>query len=353
MAERYKQPDNVIAMIAQPPEIIRRAEATERFGTFFSERLTKPGTTVAYGIPLARFFVWLESQTNSLQEVDFPLLQSYRDKLDEEFSRAYVNLQLAAIRSLFDWLVTGSCISVNPCGSLRSTQAENPCIQEPISPEEIDLLLTSIDVSTVTGLRDRAMIGLMVYGFASTGTVVDLNLADYAEDARHKGWWFNLGAQDDRRRRVPANLDLTEFMSEYLDVANLSLADAPLFPSFLDRLRGNRLTSRSVQRAVKARGKRASLGDQITPQRLRASSLGAYLGSGGDLEKTRQLAGHSNVVTTSNYLPANTGRIVYEGDLDGLLDVLGGSASEPLSDLVSRSGIFRLSLDLAEDEDPE
>jgi site-specific recombinase XerC len=84
-----------------------------------------------------------------------------------ELAAPNVKLRLAAIRHLFDWLVTGQVVPVNPTGLVRGPRHLVTSGQTPVlDPSEARALLDSIDVLTHAGLRDRALIGLMVSSFA-------------------------------------------------------------------------------------------------------------------------------------------------------------------------------------------
>src|SRR6266849_7923622 len=84
-----------------------------------------------------------------------------------ELAAPSVKQRLAAIRHLFDWLVTGQVVPVNPAASVRGLRHVVTSGQTPVlDPSEARALLDSIDTSTVVGLRDRALIGLMGYSFA-------------------------------------------------------------------------------------------------------------------------------------------------------------------------------------------
>ncbi len=88
-----------------------------------------------------------------------------------ELAAPSVKQRLAAIRHLFDWLVTGQVVPVNPAGSVRGPRHVVTTGQTPVlDPAEVRALLDSIDTSTQDGLRDRALIGLMVYSFARIGS---------------------------------------------------------------------------------------------------------------------------------------------------------------------------------------
>jgi integrase/recombinase XerC len=89
---------------------------------------------------------------------------AYIEQLARECAPSTTKQRLASIRHLFDWLVVGQVIPVNPAASVRGPKHIVKKGKTPVlSPKEARRLLESIDVSTQAGLRDRALIGLMVY----------------------------------------------------------------------------------------------------------------------------------------------------------------------------------------------
>jgi len=82
---------------------------------------------------------------------------------------------LACIRMLFDGLVIGQVMPTNPAHSVRGPRhSVTEGVTPVLSSEEATALLTGMDVSTVVGLRDRAIIAVMTYTFARVGAVVAL-----------------------------------------------------------------------------------------------------------------------------------------------------------------------------------
>jgi integrase/recombinase XerC len=81
-----------------------------------------------------------------------------------------VKLRLAALRHLFDWLVSGQVMPANPAGSVRGPSHVVKSGKTPVlAPKEARALIDAIDITTPAGLRDRALIGLMVFSFARIG----------------------------------------------------------------------------------------------------------------------------------------------------------------------------------------
>ena len=94
-----------------------------------------------------------------------------------ELAAPSVKQRLAALRHLFDWLVNGQVVPVNPAASVRGPRHVVTCGQTPVlDPSEARALLDSIDVTSHAGLRDRALIGLMVYSFARIGAALGMTI---------------------------------------------------------------------------------------------------------------------------------------------------------------------------------
>lgn len=80
---------------------------------------------------------------------------------------------LVALRMLFDWLVTGHIIDTNPAHAVRGPKYMVKRGKTPVlASDEARQLLDSIDANTLKGLRDRALIGVMVYTFARVNAVI-------------------------------------------------------------------------------------------------------------------------------------------------------------------------------------
>lgn len=168
------------AGFAALPPIIERAgpKASRRFLEFFLANIRNKNTRLAYARAVRDFLAWCESRgLRELERVDSFALAAYIEQLGAIRSAPTVKQHLAGIRMLFDYLVTGGVLPFNPAAPVRGPRhvvkkGKTPVLQ----PEEARALLDAIDTSTIAGLRDRALIGVMVYSFARVGAVVRMLL---------------------------------------------------------------------------------------------------------------------------------------------------------------------------------
>ena len=176
--------------LAVPAAIAGAGEhAARRFIEFFAATIRNKNTRLAYYHAACNFFAWLE-QHGIVELVDIEPIHvaAYVETVQATHSKPTVKQHLAAVRMLFDWLVTGHVTDVNPAHAVRGPKYVVKKGKTPVlNAEEARALLDAIDISTLTGLRDRALIGVMVYTFARVNAVISMKVKDYFAQGR-RGW---------------------------------------------------------------------------------------------------------------------------------------------------------------------
>ena len=171
-----------------PALFLRSAQSGKRFWEFFTANIRNRNTRRAYFVAVSRFSTWCETRKLTLEQVQPIHVAAYIEQLGKTMSKPSVKQHLAAIRMLFDWLVTGQVIPINPAHAVRGPKhSVKKGKTSVLSAEEMRILLDSIDTSTLIGLRDRALIALMGYTFARVGAVVTMKVEDYYVQKR-RGW---------------------------------------------------------------------------------------------------------------------------------------------------------------------
>jgi hypothetical protein len=136
-----------------------------RFIDFFTAHIRNPNTRAAYGVAAREFFSWLErGGLTQISAIRTHHVSTYVEMLTRDYSAPTVKQHLAAIRRLFDWLIVGQVIDQNPAAPVRGPQHIVKKGKTPVlDGDEAKRLIDSIDVSTIVGLRDRALIALLIY----------------------------------------------------------------------------------------------------------------------------------------------------------------------------------------------
>jgi site-specific recombinase XerD len=143
-----------------------------RFLEFFAANIRNAHTRRAYSRAVSDFLAWCSGVSVPSIAAVTPLhVATWIEIQGRELAAPTVNLRLAALRHLFDWLVTGQVVPVNPAASVRDPSLVKSGKTPVLNPAEARALLDSIDVTKPTGQRDRALIALMVYSFARIGAL--------------------------------------------------------------------------------------------------------------------------------------------------------------------------------------
>ena len=249
------------------------------------------------------FLAWLEARgVHELGRVEPMMVAAYIEKLGEDLAKPSVKQHLAAIRKLFDWLVTGGVVPFNPASSVRGPRFSARRGKTPVlDDDQVQQLLDSIDTSKPIGLRDRALLAVIAYDFAQVGAVVAMNVEDYHRQG--KKWWFRFHEKGGKRHELPAHHIAEAAVDAYLEGAG-SDKKTPLFRTVRGRtgqLTENRLTENDSLRIVKRPAAAAGLPSSTCNHSFRATCITNFRKNGGSRSKAADLAAHASERTTRLY----------------------------------------------------
>ena len=289
------------------PVLFSGAEGTEkRFWEFFTANIRNPNTRMAYLTAAYRFADWCEAGGLTLEKVEPMLVAAYIEQLTKTCAPATVKQHLAAIRMLFDWLVVGQVVPFNPASSVRGPKHVVKIGKTPVlTAGEARGLLDSINTGTLVGLRDRALIGVMLYSFARVSAAVSMRVDDYYTQGKRS--FFRLHEKGGKYLVVPAHHTALAYVDEYIVAAGIGGDEnGPLFRSSGQDRKQNVLLSRAMTRhtalqMIKRRARDAGLPKKITNHSFRGTGITEYLRNGGVQEIAARIAGHESTRTTQLY----------------------------------------------------
>lgn len=289
------------------PALIESADdrTRTRFAEFFAANIRNRHTRRAYARAVGEFLTWCWSAgVSSVVSIEPVHVAAWIEAKGREVSAPTVKQQLAAIRHLFDWLVTGQVMGVNPAASVRGPRHVVKRGKTPVlEPAEARTLLDSIDTSTLAGLRDRALIALMVYSFARVGAALGMKVEDVF--VQNRRLWVRLHEKGGKRHEMPCHHHLEEYLLAYLEGSGLAgERSASLFPTIDRRLR--KLTRLPLPQAnahamIRRRAEAAGIRTLVGNHSFRATGITAYLKNGGTLEVAASMANHASTRTTQLY----------------------------------------------------
>ena len=279
------------------------ARTAKRTLEFFTAQIRNPNTRRAYARAASRFSAWCaEHGLDDLQAIEPVHVAAYIEGLQSQMTAPSIKLQLAALRVLLDWLVVGQVIPSNPAASVRGPKHSVKKGKTPVlAADEARTLIDAIDTSTLTGLRDRALIGLMVYTFARVGAVIKMQVDDVYVQGRRT--WVRLHEKGGKEHEMPCHHNLDDYLHAYLEAAKPG-AKAWLFRTATGRsatLSSRPMSQSDVWRMIGRRAEQAGIKTRIGCHTFRATGITEYLRNGGKLEIAQQMANHESSRTTGLY----------------------------------------------------
>lgn len=290
---------------AQVPIIAEASAQTRtRFLEFFAAAIRNPNTRRAYAKAASDFLTWCARRgVRDLTEIAPIHVAGWIEELGQLLSAPTVKQRLAALRHLFDWLVIGQILVSNPAASVRGPAHSARTGRTPVlEAEEARALIESIDLAAPTGLRDRALIALMVYSFARIGAALAMKRDDVFVQGRRL--WVRLHEKGGKRHEMPCHHLLDEYLIAYMEASAPGSAKSPLFRTLSRRTKqlSNRpLTQPDAFAMVRRRAKAAGITTRIGNHTFRATGITTYLKNGGTLENAAAMANHASTRTTQLY----------------------------------------------------
>lgn len=228
---------------------------------------------------------------------------AYLDGLD--YAVATKKLHLSAIRHFFDTLVTRHVVILNAAASVRGERLQ---VVEGKTPEitvrQARILMQSIDISTVVGLRDRAIMGILIYTAARVGAVANLRREDFYDLGDQ--YCLRFAEKGGKSREIPVRHDLKAYILDYLVAGALATTEksSPLFRTTIRKtkhLTQNGMTGGDIGRMMKRRLRKANLPAMLSPHSFRVTTITDLLSQGVPLEDVQNLVGHADPRTTRLY----------------------------------------------------
>lgn len=293
--------DGVIlpALIANAP-----AQAQRAFMEFFAATIPNANTRAAYMRDILRFARWCDERSFRLEQVTSIHVAAYREEVSRELSAPSVKRHFSALRMLFSFFVEKGVLDRNPVREVKTARFSRSEGKTPaFTPEEMHQLFESFDTSSIVGLRDRALIGVMAFTFARVEAAVSLRVKDFMTLGRRAV--IRLNEKGGKEREIPCHHALVEYLDAYIEAAGIGEEkNLPLFRSALGRT--GKLTQKAISRTdayamIQRRVEGAGLRGRFSCHSFRATGITTYLENGGTLEMAQWIAGHADSRTTKLY----------------------------------------------------
>lgn len=236
------------------------------------------------------------------------LLRFVRELEAQNKSNATISRVIASVRSFFGYMYDERAIDNNPARQLQSPKFDRK-LPEIMTIEEVERLLKTPDVSTPTGMRDRAMLELL---YASGLRVTELISLKLDSVNLNLSFVKTSGSQNDRI--IPMTAFATQAVKEYLEEARHYLLKNENEMALFLNVSGAQLTRQGFWKLIKHYAKEAQIEKSITPQTLRHSFASHLIQNGADLKSIQEMLGHADLTSTQMYLEISKDQLrrVYE-----------------------------------------
>lgn len=258
-----------------------------------------PQTVVSYGFDLDKLLGYLETERLTLTEVTYDHLQSFlADLHDLGISPTSQSRIVSGIKSFFHFLKMETFIEEDPTFLLQ-TPRRGRKLPEVLTVEEIDSMISCINLDDPLGRRNRAIIETLYGCGLRVSELVELQLSQlFLEEG-----YITVKGKGDKERIVPISPLAGRLISEYVasDRGDVTPASADINTLFLNR-RGKRLTRQMVFIIIRDLAALAGIRKTISPHTLRHSFATHLLEGGANLRAIQQMLGHESIATTEIYL---------------------------------------------------
>ncbi len=258
-----------------------------------------PQTVEAYGFDLDKLMNYLETEGIGFTEVTYAELQSFLAELhDLGISPTSQSRIVSGIKSFFHFLKMETFIEEDPTILLQTPRTGRK-LPEVLTVEEIDSMISCINIDDPLGRRNRAIIETLYGCGLRVSELVDLQLSQLFLDEGY----ITVRGKGEKERIVPISPLATRLIAEYVATDRSDVKPKPGDENtlFLNR-RGKRLTRQMVFMIIRDLAALAGIRKTISPHTLRHSFATHLLEGGANLRAIQQMLGHESIATTEIYL---------------------------------------------------
>ncbi|MDB2471273.1 site-specific tyrosine recombinase XerD [Flavobacteriaceae bacterium] len=205
---------------------------------------------------------------------------------------------ISALRGFFDYLIFENYMTTNPLELIESPKIGRK-LPDTLSIEEIDTLISSIDLGTPQGERNRAIIETLYSCGLRVSELTNIKISDlFFEEG-----FIKVTGKGNKQRFVPISSLTQKYIELYKDDVR---PHAPIVEEHQDTLflnrRGKQLTRAMIFTIVKQLTAKAGINKIISPHTFRHSFATHLLENGADLRAIQLMLGHESITTTEIYM---------------------------------------------------
>lgn len=272
----------------------------ELFARYIAYLDSSPKTVETYTRALRQLFSYFS--LNGITQPQREDIIAFRDELKASGHKpTTVQSYITATKIFFSWTEQEK-LYPNIAEHLKGAKLDREHKKDYLTSRQVKEVLAGVDRSTEQGLRDYAMLFLMVTGGLRTIEVSRANIGDLRTLGDNSVLYVQGKGREEKTDYIKLSAPAEQAIRAYLKARGEKDEKAPLFSSTSNNNRGARLTTRSVSGIVKTRLQQAGYdSEKLTAHSLRHTAVTLSLLAGKDITEVQQFARHANIATTMIY----------------------------------------------------
>jgi len=263
-------------------------------------------TARAYMSDILAFFIWLENDLP--QNVNYNKVREYLHFVNKyNYKKSTLSRKISALRTFYKYLCREQLVETNPLNAISAPKKEKS-LPKFLTKDEIEQILNSIDISTPSGFRNRAILEVLWATGMRVSELSGLNMGDL-ELSSNEIRVFGKGAKE---RIVLISERAKSYLERYIHTARNLVAKGfeiqdygENSPVFVNNT-GYRLSTRTVRNVINSTVEKLELPKKVTPHVFRHSFATYLIENGADLRVVQELLGHASISNTQIYTHIST-----------------------------------------------
>lgn len=278
----------------------RQTVGAELFNRYIDFLDSSPKTVETYTRALRQLFSYFS--LNGITQPTRADILAFRDELKASGHKpTTVQNYITATKIFFSWTEQEG-LYPNVADHLKGAKLDREHKKDYLTSRQVKEVLAGVDRSTEQGLRDYAMLFIMVTGGLRTIEVSRANIGDLRTLGDNSVLYVQGKGREEKTDYIKLSAPAEQAIRAYLKARGEKDEEAPLFSSTSNNNRGARLTTRSVSGIVKTRLQQAGYdSEKLTAHSLRHTAVTLSLLAGKDITEVQQFARHANIATTMIY----------------------------------------------------
>lgn len=272
----------------------------ELFNLFISYIDASPKTIDTYTKAIRQLFNYFSF--NGVVRPKREDILAYKEKLKASgYKPTTVQNYITACKIFFKW-TSQEGYYPNIAEHIKGAKLSRDHKKDYLTSSQIKDILDSIEKDNIKGLRDYAILILMVTGGLRTIEVIRADIGDLRTVGAFTVLYVQGKGREEKTEYIKISAPVEKAIRMYLQMRKTTDETEPLFTSLSNNNKGQRLTTRSVSGVVKERLKNAGYNSsRLTAHSLRHTAVTLSLLAGKNLAEVQQFARHVNITTTMIY----------------------------------------------------